>query len=152
MEPESALRILNSALYLRGETEGGFTTIDLLEINLFSGESALYKLGAAPTYVRKREAVSRFTGAALPAGLSDGGVSRPDVIRLQLEAGDCVVLLSDGVTAGTDDGWLRDCLGGFDGASPKELARRLIEESSGKSQAADDRTAMVVRLTPRQAG
>lgn len=152
VEPEAALRVLNSALYLRSEADGGFTTVDLLELNLFTGEAALYKLGAAPTYVRKREAVSRFTGVALPAGLADGSGTRPDVIRLQLEAGDCVVLLSDGVAAGGDDGWLRECLGGFDGASPKELARRLIDESSGKSQAADDRTAMVVRLAPRRAG
>jgi len=150
VEPESALRTLNSALALRGETEGGFTTIDLLEIDLFTGESALFKFGAAPTYVRKKNIVTRFTGAALPAGLTTGDAVRPDLTRISLEAGDCVVLVSDGVTAGFEDGWLRESLAAFDGDSPKDLARRLIEQSSEKSEAADDRTAMVVRLAARQ--
>ncbi len=152
VETESALRTLNSALVLRGETEGGFSTIDLLEIDLFTGESALYKFGAAPTYIRKNETVSRFTGTALPAGLTAGDAVRPDITRLHLEPGDCVVLVSDGVAAGSEDGWLREALGDFNVESPKELARRLIEESSGKCEAADDRTAMVVKLAARQAG
>lgn len=149
MEPESALRVLNSALALRGEAEGGFTTIDLLEVDLFTGEGALYKFGAAPTYVRRKDAVCRYTGSALPAGLVTGDAVRPDVIRLSLEEGDCVLLLSDGVTAGTEDEWLREELKKFSGDSPKDLARALIDLSSEKSQAADDRTAMAVKLLPR---
>ena len=69
VEAEAALRTLNSALALRGEEEGGFTTVDLLQIDLFTGQSALYKFGAAPTYVRKGDTVSKLSGSALPAGL-----------------------------------------------------------------------------------
>ena len=35
---DHALATLTSALALRGEETGGFTTVDLLEIDLFSGE------------------------------------------------------------------------------------------------------------------
>jgi stage II sporulation protein E len=150
MEPDQALRVLNSALALRGEAEGGFTTIDLLEVDLFSGEGALYKFGAAPTYVRRKDTVCRYTGSALPAGLVTGAAVRPDVIRLHLEEGDCVLLLSDGVTAGTEDAWLREELKKFCGDSPKDLARSLIDLSSEKSRAADDRTAIAVKLLPRR--
>lgn len=152
VEPEEALRVLNAALALRGEAEGGFTTIDLLEIDLFTGEAALYKFGAAPTYLRKQGTVSRVTGSAFPAGLAAGENVRPDVARLHLEAGDCAVLVSDGVTSGAGDGWLRAALRTFDGSSPKELARRLVEECEGKEGGADDRTAMVVTLAARQTG
>lgn len=151
VEAEPALKTLNSALALRGEALGGFTAIDLLEIDLFTGDSILYKFGAAPTYVRKKDTVSRFTGSALPAGLTTGTMVRPDITHVHLEPGDCVVLVSDGITDGAEDVWLRDALRGFDGSSPKDLARRLIDESGGKSQAADDRTAMVVLLADRPA-
>ena len=50
VRPENALRTLNSALALRNdEAAGGFTTIDLLRVDLFTGEAGVYKYGAAPT-------------------------------------------------------------------------------------------------------
>ena len=149
VDPESALRTLNSALALRNEEEGGFTTVDLLQVDLFTGESALYKFGAAPTYIRRGGSVSRITGAALPAGLAAGERVAPDVSRLQLEAGDTVVLVSDGVTSGREDQWLRATLASFSGESPKDLARALVSPEE-ETRASDDRTALVVRLTPRE--
>lgn len=53
VDTEHALVTLSSALALRGEEAGGFTTIDLLQVDLFSGDGVVFKLGAAPTYVRK---------------------------------------------------------------------------------------------------
>ena len=149
VRPENALRTVSAALALRGEEEIGFTTIDLLRVDLFTGETAVYKYGAAPTYVKKGTAVSRMTGAALPAGLAGGEGGLPDVIQLKLEAGDCVVLITDGITGGGGDQWLRDRLGAFDGASPKELAQSLLEESEGQGGAADDRTVLVIRIARR---
>ena len=48
IEPAPALKTLNSALALRGETGGAFTTIDLLALRRSTGEATLYKYGAAP--------------------------------------------------------------------------------------------------------
>lgn len=150
VDPESALKTLNSALALRNEEEGGFTTVDLLRLDLFTGEGALYKFGAAPTYIRRGGSVSRVTGCALPAGLSTGERAAPDVSRLQLEPGDVVVLVSDGVTDRRDDQWLRAALSAFNGESPKDLARTLVSPGEGET-ADDDRTALVVRVDRRQA-
>jgi len=148
VEAENALVILNSALALRGEEEGGFTTVDLLQLDLFTGQAAIYKLGAAPTYMKKGRGVQRFTGSSLPAGLATGGDARPDCTRVKLEPGDCVLMVSDGVCGGQDDAWLRARLEDFDGVSPKELARRLVADSP-KEGPTDDRTALVVRLDKR---
>lgn len=149
VRPEPALRTLNSALALRGEENGGFTTVDLLRVDLFTGEGEIYKYGAAPSYVKKGTSVSRISGAALPAGLADGDGMGPDVTRLQLEAGDCVLLVTDGV-AGTDsDVWMRERLAAFNGVSPKALAQALIAESGAHGGATDDRTALVIRLCRR---
>lgn len=63
--------------------------------------------------------------------------------RLQLEPGDVVVLVSDGVTDRRDDQWLRAALSAFNGESPKDLARTLVSPGEGET-ADDDRTALVV--------
>ena len=146
--PERALKTVASALGLRGEEDGGFTTVDLLRLDLFTGEAGIYKYGAAPTYIRKGRQVTRVTGATLPAGLS-GEPGEPDVTRIILEAGDCVLLVSDGVAGGDSDLWVRERLGAFEGDSPKDLACALIEESGAHGGATDDRTALVLKVSKR---
>ena len=71
IEPGPALKTLNTALSLRGESGGGFTTIDLLALQRSSGQAALYKYGAAPSYCKRGGSVSRYAGQSLPAGLRD---------------------------------------------------------------------------------
>lgn len=147
VDTEHALITLNSALALRGEEEGGFTTVDLLQLDLFSGEGSIYKLGAAPTYVRHGGGVRKITGSALPAGLTAQEGGRPDCTRLRLEPGDCVLMVSDGVSGTGEDDWVRRRLADFQGDSPKELARSLITDSP--EGATDDRTALVVKIARR---
>jgi len=148
VETENALVILNSALSLRGEEEGGFTTVDLLQVDLFTGQAAVYKFGAAPTYIKKREGVQRIAGSSLPAGVSVQGSIRPDCTRMKLEPGDCVLLASDGICGAGEDDWLRSRLAAFDGESPKDLARDLIANGPEEG-ATDDRTALLIKLIRR---
>ncbi len=147
--PDAALRTLNGALVLRGEEKGGFTTIDLLRVDLFTGDATVYKYGAAPTYIRHGDKVSRITGSALPAGLA-AGEGAPDQSSIKLTAGDCVLLVSDGVTGSGEDIWLRELLAAFAGDSPKDLACALIKESESRDTVVDDRTAMVIKLAERK--
>lgn len=148
LEPAAAMRTVNSALALKNEETGAFTTVDLLRIDLYTGAGELCKLGAAPTYLKRNGMVSRISGAALPAGLTDGDNVGPDVTKLDLSAGDCVLLVSDGVAA-ADDGWVREALKNFNGESPKDLAKMVMEESEKRVGAADDRTAVVIQLKKR---
>jgi len=149
LPPEEALTTVGEALALRGEEEGGFTTVDLLQIDLFSGKSAVYKLGAAPTYLRRGGAVERLSGESLPAGVAAGALSAPDAFPLSLDAGDCVLLVSDGVTTGKDDRWLRNLLSAFDGLSPQALAAQVLQESGLRSGSGDDRTVIAIKLDVR---
>ena len=104
-------------------------------------------MGAAPTYIKKGETVQRLTGASLPAGLAEGEPAALDQFPLRLHPGDTVLMVSDGVCGSGEDGWLREKLAGFDGASPKDLARELITQTP--QEATDDRTALVIRLEKR---
>ena len=144
---DNALLTLSSALALRGEEMGGFTTVDLLEVDLFTGESVLYKMGAAPTYVRQGESMRRLAGESLPAGLGDADGEGVDRFSLRLAPGDCVLMVSDGICPTGEDGSVLEALRQFGGGSPRELAARLVAQSG--AEATDDRTALVVKLEKR---
>jgi len=149
LTPEEALRTVGEALALRGEHHGGFTTVDLLQLDLFTGRGGVYKQGAAPTYLRTGGGVERLEGTALPAGLSiESG--EPDRFALKLEAGDWVVMASDGIAAGKGDDWLKAMIAGFEGTSPRLLADGILQESGRREGRGDDRTVMVLKVEQRR--
>ena len=150
LAPEEALATVGEALALRGEEQGGFAAVDLFRLDLFTGSGAVYKLGAAATYVRRKGSVERLEGGGtLPAGVPGQG-GRPDVYPLELSSGDCVVMVSDGVTDGGGDQWLREALRAFDGRSPQALAQDILAAGGRRAGRGDDRTVMVLRLDQRQ--
>jgi stage II sporulation protein E len=142
------LSTLSGALGLAGEVDGGFTTVDLLGLDLFSGAVELYKMGGAPTYLRRGGLVGRVVATALPAGLEGG--TAPDETRFRLAAEDFVVLVTDGVTDGQEDAWLRSALEHYNGESARELAQLVL--SSPAAGREDDRTVVALRLTKRLPG
>lgn len=144
----TALRTLNQALVLRGEETGGFSTVDLLELDLYSGMGALYKLGAAPSYLKQGGGVKRLATQALPAGVERADAPPPEALRFRVGPGDCLVLLTDGVIE-DDDQWLRDALADFDGGSPADLAQALVDHDREDQ---DDKTALVLRIGLRPQG
>lgn len=143
VEPLPALKTLNTALLLRCREGAGFTTIDLLRLDRSTGEAALYKYGAAPSYLKKLGRVTRYGGAALPAGLE--GVDRqPDVIRFVLPPDGWLVMVSDGVIGGDGDEWLQDLLAGWGGGTPDALARRILTVSAEHGGRSDDCAVLVL--------
>ena len=137
IEPEAAMKTLNSAMALRGADTGSFTTIDLLTCRPETGELAFYKYGAAPSYLKKGGTVRRITGGSLPAGLR-GGTAAPDVTRVSLEPGSFAVMISDGVADPGRDEWLQDLLAGWEGEDPQTLAGLILSESIRRENLQDD--------------
>lgn len=137
IEPEAALKTLNSAMALRGADTGSFTTIDLLTCRPETGEAVFYKYGAAPSYLKKGGVVRRVTGGTLPAGLR-GSPAVPDVTRATLEPGGFAVLISDGVADPGRDEWLMDLLAGWEGEDPQVLAGLILSESVRREGLQDD--------------
>lgn len=144
--PDGALRTLATALGLRAEEGGGFTTIDLLEVDLHTGKAAIYKYGAANSYLRRNTRVMAVTGSNLPAGATLSASARPDVTRFTLGVGDCVLLLSDGVTDGQSDEALRQALHDYrPEMHPKDFAAGLLADTATD----DDKTALLVYIGQR---
>ena len=135
---EYALGSINSLLALRGRA--GAVTVDLAQIELDTGRAAVYKWGAAPSWVIQGGRAEKIGTAGPPPGLSvkEG---RETVERLSLRRGEVLVLVSDGV-----DG--EEALGRLDQAelaAPGELAAKLLEE--GCRDSSDDATVAVIRLS-----
>ena len=146
IEPEPALKTLNSALAVHGQA--GFTTMDLLQLDLCTGEGALYKYGAAPSYLRRGGQVTRIAGHSLPVGL-EHWQRIPDRTPLHLE-GECWLLLqSDGIADPGDDHWLMDLLAEFSGRAPQGLIGPMLSACRQHRGQEDDGCLLLLYLPPR---
>lgn len=135
---EHALRSLNSILALRGRA--GAVTVDLAEVHLDTGQAAIYKWGAAPSYLLRRTGAEKIGTATPPPGISVTGC-RETVEKLSLCRGEALILVSDGVEVGEAlrrEGMASD-------APPGEIAAKLLHLGSGQE---DDATVAVIRLRP----
>lgn len=148
VEPATAMKILNSVMLLRNGEEWGFATVDLMCVDLFSGEAGFYKYGAAPSYVRTGKTVRRIAGESLAAGLMTGEGAAPDVVRMKLRPGSLAVIASDGVL-GTDDAWLREMMLQSGDKDTKTLAREVLRAADDREGGADDMTVLAVRVDVR---
>ena len=148
VDPAVAMKILNSVLLLRGGDCWGYATVDLMCVDLFSGETCFYKYGAAPSYVKSGKSIKRIAGETLAAGLSTGDGTAPDIVRMRLRPGSTAVIATDGVIVDAQDEWLKNLLlRGFD--DMKALARAALKESEKLYGANDDMTVVTVRVEDR---
>lgn len=142
---QTVLKTLNSAFTLRAERSGSFTTLDLAVLSLRTGEAAVYKYGAAPSYSKKNGRVRRVRGGFLPAGLQRSD-SEAEATRLRLERGSFFVMISDGVADANDDEWLQDLLAGWSGSDPQQLASAILADSRARRGESDDASVLAVYL------
>ena len=139
MSPENAMEFLNGMYILRDS--GGFSTMDVLELSLITGQGTLYKWGAAPSYVKSGSVVKKVGTAGPPPGLGVGSSCGAEVIRLSLWGGDMLVLVSDGVVGDATEELIRT----YEGDNVKELSSLLVARAEAMG-GEDDMTAAVLRI------
>ena len=147
-DPAVAMKVLNSVLLLRGGDNWGFTTVDLMCVDLFTGETCFYKYGAAPSYVKNGKQIRPVKGESLAAGLALGEGAAPDLVRMRLKPGCTALIASDGVLADREDGWIRELLGA-EQTDMKTLARGVLREAEKRYGAGDDMTVLALRVEER---
>ena len=147
-DPAVAMKVLNSVMLLRGGDNWGFATVDLMCVDLFTGETCFYKYGAAPSYVKSGKSIRRIKGETLAAGLSSGEGIAPDLVRMRLRPGSTAIIASDGVIVDDEDDWIKNLLmRGTD--DMKALARGTLKEAEKVYGANDDMTVVTVRVEER---
>ena len=108
---EELLSMLNG--FLSGRRDGSLyecsATVDLMELDLISGDTAFFKSGAAPSYVFRDGSLFKLRSCTMPIGILDETDTKK--FNLKLSAGDVVVMMSDGITGGREEcPWLFDLL------------------------------------------
>lgn len=136
---QEALELLNDFYIQRGSSE--FSVVDLVELNLASGDGILYKWGGATSYWKYNTIVKKMGLASPPPGISLQAHT-PERYPITLHHGQLLVLTTDGIP--TDD--TAERISGFVGNSLQALAESLLENA--RLRTSDDRTVAVLRLHP----
>ncbi len=137
-----AARLVNVALSLKGDDDT-CATLDALSVNLFSGKAKIFKAGASASFLIRQNIVTILDGESLPIGILGKVTGRAS--SMQLQVGDMVVLVSDGVMS---IGKKRICamLTAAENMHPKTLAKRLVQEARMSAQRPDDITVICMQL------
>lgn len=146
---EAAVQIINGAL-AAGEQEQNMSTLDICELNLYTGACEFMKIGAACTYIKREHLVDRLSARNLPLGVFQQ--IEPETIHRQLQDGDYIIMLSDGVLDALEQGIgeeiLPELLGKISHTNPGEIARQILNyclhQSKGKIR--DDMTVLVIGM------
>lgn len=141
---DSALKVVNCALLVKSNDES-LATLDIANVDLFTGKCELFKAGAPAGYIIKDGAVSKCELTSMPAGILRGieFAKRTAV----LTPGASVVLMSDGVSD-IGEAALYEQLGTFGLYEPQECADRLIAAALEQCdrEHMDDMSVIVARL------
>lgn len=141
---DCALSVVNSSLMVKSEEES-MATLDVADINLYTGKVNLLKAGSPVTFVRKGGRVHRREFPSLPVGiLGEAKFSKESVT---LHEGDVLVMVSDGALLG-DDKWLEDLIKNWQEAPAQDFASVVVNEAMKrrKDYHDDDITAIAIKL------
>ncbi|MBQ6848055.1 MAG: SpoIIE family protein phosphatase [Clostridia bacterium] len=143
---DCSLKFLNSSMLFKS-TDESLATVDVASIDLFTGQTELYKAGAAPTIIRRSGRTGKAESTSLPAGILRDITF--DKANIRCKSGDIVVLMSDGaVNDGTD--WIREEIEHWTEGSAQELAEKICKGAKRRRTDAheDDITVLTAILTP----
>ena len=152
LKADQAVRAVNSMLLLRSDKES-FATLDLSIVDLRSGVSELFKLGAPPTFLKRNGKAITISSGSPPVGILDS--LEVSSIKYQFEPGDLVVMVTDGLLdsrfhVAERDVWLCQALENVNNNSPQVIAETLLAQALlNTSLVKDDMAVLVARIYER---
>lgn len=156
-EKKSALRLLNT-LFVANYEGRSFTTLDMVSVNLHTGICEILKNGAAATFIRRQDRVDTVYSEALPVGVDMEAES--DVTVTELQDGDMVIMVSDGVIDGFYKPWtsavaegdtIERLIENLSCQNPNDMANQILMHALARSarEATDDMSVLVAGIWNR---
>lgn len=146
---ETAVQMINGALVAAGQEEN-MSTLDLCDINMYTGACEFTKVGAACSYIKRGRLVDRLSALNFPLGVF--GQIEPENLHRVLQSGDYVIMLSDGIldalSQGIGEEMFPEIIGRIEYTNPNEIANQILayclKQSNG--QVRDDMTVLVLGI------
>lgn len=138
----AALETVNTVLMVKSADES-FATLDICKIDLNSGECAVYKAGAATTYIKSEDRLIRAALSSPPVGT--GGKLSVPAQKFSVRNGDVIVMMTDG--ASPDEQWLSRELSRP--SDPGELSERIARAARSSENGRDDDISVVAVVVGR---
>lgn len=132
----TALETVNTALMVKSADES-FATLDICRIDLNTGECAVYKAGAAVTYIKSADRLVRAALSSPPAGT--GGKLTVPAQKFNVAAGDMIIMTTDGAVL--DEEWLSRELS--QPSDPKELSERIARAARAAENGREDDISII---------
>lgn len=150
LEPDLVLKLLNSILMMDAEKET-FSTMDLGIFDPKKREVYFYKIGAAPTLIKRENSIDVLEAAAMPMGVMETSGIR--CISAIVHPGDQIIMMTDGVVDSCREDlelkWLKKALTRMKSKNPQTISDLIIREASENygNREKDDMTviSMLVR-------
>lgn len=145
-----AITAVNGML-LGAQEEECFSTVDLADVDLWTGDVSSEKLGACASWMVRGNHVKKIDGSSLPLGILEEAA--PTAAQYRLHSGDILILMSDGVADVFEgDEQLKQALMESLYIQPQRMADAIIRNAlvaSGGTRR-DDMSVMVLLLMDRQ--
>lgn len=141
-----ALDVVNDLMLLCTGREM-YATMDLCVVDLHTGETAFEKLGACASYVVRGGEVRAVGAQTLPLGVLPDVEARS--LRLTLEPGDVVLMMTDGVADAYPGGEeaLMQALSKLAWLHPQAVGEKLIAAAAQEGPPRDDMAVLCARVT-----
>lgn len=141
---DSAITMVNSALIVKSSDES-MCTIDAVSFNTYNGMADFYKAGAAISFIRQNKNISIVEQNSLAVGILRK--VKFAHCSYQLDFGDIILLVSDGVTA-VDSGWINDELLAWSTNNMNDLATHIANLTKLRCEGmdCDDITAVAIKV------
>ena len=141
---DCALKVVNCALLVKSNDES-LATLDIANIDLYTGKCEIFKAGAPASYIVKDKSVTRCELTSMPAGILRGVEFAKRTAVLGCD--DSVALMSDGICdLGAE--WIESTLLSLSGLGVQETAdavlTRALSECEGRKL--DDMSIIYARL------
>lgn len=146
---EAAVTMVNTAMFARGE-ESNHPTLDICNLDLYSGECDFCKVGGAVSYIKRGKEVDIISQGSLPLGIFQNITVQTQHYLLQ--DGDYLFFLTDGVLdalnhPGCED-ILEEIIADMPERGPQEMAEKLLQHvlKCCGGHIVDDMTVLVIGI------
>ena len=140
---ETVLYLLNHVM--RHGSEECSATVDLFEIDLYTGEATFIKSGAAPSFVKRDSSLFRIRSQTAPIGLVKG--IDTERIKVEIKSDDYVIILSDGIIQSAEEApWLLELLARPAERNLQKYAELILDAAEKNSRSRDDMSVTVLKI------